>query len=191
MTTLPKLASALAVLFLVACNRPAPQPASQTSTPASPPAKQVQSKAPPADVSISIEKKAVGGLEARFIEASAPPTVKLSKVTPPGSFAASEPERDEPAPTGMKWLAITVEFEPTQGEVATPMSRIRLLDESKRKYRLVSIGGSATTAFIDFRDYDNYRMVQPPKLVVNSPARSRDTLLFAVPSDAKRLSLAF
>ena len=65
------------------------------------------------------------------------------------------------------------------------------MDQSNNTYRLVSFGGSDSDTFTDLREYDKYKMVEPPKLIIRSPTVSKEKMLFAVASKAQGLSLEF
>lgn len=91
----------------------------------------------------------------------------------------------------MKWLVVSVETDTAQGEVTLLLSKIRIVDQSRKTYRLISYGGSDAGWFTDFREYDNYKMVEPPKLIMQSPVAGKQNLLFAVASKAEGLSLEF
>lgn len=89
----------------------------------------------------------------------------------------------------MKWLIVIVQIDAAQREVTIPIGKIRIVDQSKKPYRLVSFGSTAT--FTDFREYDKLRMVEPPRLIMKSPAAGKEYLLFALASKAEGLSLEF
>ena len=93
----------------------------------------------------------------------------------PQGFPTSPQTQDESPPAGMKWLVVIVELDAMQGEVSVPLNKIRIVDQSNRTFRLISLGGSDADTFTDLREMDKYKMVEPPKLIINSPtAASRE-----------------
>ena len=195
MRTLQNLLLLLALVLLAACNRvekeqsrqalsPTPQASTTPETRSSHPNQVV--------VSMGKTSSAVAPLNPRVTEAYSPASVKLERTAsaPPG-FPTAPEAQDESAQPGMKWLVVIVATDATQGEVSIPLSKIRIVDRSKRAYRLISFGGSDVGTFTDFREYDKYKMVEPPKLIMHSPAAGKQNLLFAVASKAEGLSLEF
>lgn len=195
MRILQSLMLLLALALLAACNRVATEQSRQvssptpraTSTPAAPPVH-------PNQVAVSLGKTSPEAmpLNPRIIEAYSLATVKLdrSAAAPVGVTTTSEP-RDESPQSGMKWLVVIVQVDAAQGEVAIPIGKIRIVDQSRKIYRLVSFGSTDSGPFMDFREYDKLKIVEPPKLIMKSPAAGRQYLLFAVGSKAEGLSLEF
>lgn len=195
MKILQSLLLLLALALLAACNhvateqsRPASSPMTQAaSTPLAQPAH-------PNQVAVSLGKTSpeAAPLRPHIIEAYSPAAVKLdrSAAAPVGVTSTSEPQNESPQ-SGLKWLVVIVQVEAAQGEVAIPISKIRVVDQSKKPYRLVSYGGTDTDTFMDFREYDKLKMVEPPRLIMKSPAAGKQYLLFAVGSKADGLSLEF
>jgi hypothetical protein len=131
-------------------------------------------------------------LNPRIFEAYSPETVKLDRTAfAPTASPNSTEAREESPPAGMKWLVVTVDHDAAQGEVSIPMKQIRITDRSNRAYRLISFGGPESKTFDDLREYDKYKMVAPPKLVMQSPVAGKQSLLFAVASKSDGLSLEF
>ena len=195
MRILQSLMVLFALLLLAACNRVANEPSPKASSPA--PLATTATTAQPAhpnQIAVSLGKTSseTAPLKPRVIEAYSVTTVKLDRsgAAPVGVASTAEP-KDESAPSGMKWLVVIVQVDAVQGEVTIPISKIRILDQTKKIYRLVSFGSSDTNAFMDFREYDKLKMVEPPKMIMKSPAAGMEYLLFAVGVKAEGLSLEF
>ena len=195
MRILRSLMLLLALVTFVACKHEQTEQSRQTPSPVPQASATPETKAPhPNQVSVSLGKTSPEGarLNPRIAEAYSPASVTLQRTAaaPAGFPGAPEPQNESPPP-GMKWLIVIVETGSAQGEVSLPMSKIRIVDQSKKAYRLISFGGSDTGTFTDFREYDKYVMVEPPKLIMHDPVATRQNLLFAVASKAEGLSLEF
>ncbi len=183
----------LVSLLLTACSQ-SPQQQSNQSPPSKPQEpEQAQNNVSPSEkVIVSIGKTSpdVARLKPRFVEAFSPPRIKLQKdISSPLSSQSASQTQDELPPEGMKWLIVTIELDPAQGEVSIPINRIHLVDDSKRKYKLISFGGSDSSSFMDFREYEKYKMTEPPKLIIRSSVSSKQTMLFVIASNAAGLRL--
>ena len=186
----------LVLAFFPACKQTARQPAqpaaasptpatSKTETPKSPHANQVP-------VLLGKTSPEAAKLNPRIAEAYSPEKVQLQRAAAaPAGFPDAREAQNESAPPGMKWLIVIVETGAAEGEVSLALSKIRIVDQAKRPYRLVSFGGSDAGLFTDFREYDKYKMVEPPKLIMKSPVAGKQDFLFAVAAKAEGLSLEF
>ena len=148
----------------------------------------------PNQVPVSLGKTSpeAAPLNPRIAEAYSPASVMLVRTagTAPSGFpGAPEPQKESPPP-GMKWLVVIVETGAAQGDVSIPLNKIRLVDQAKKSYRLVSFGAGAGT-YTDFREYDRYKMVEPPKLIMKSPIAGKQDFLFAVAAKSEGLTLEF
>ncbi len=185
----------LLLLLIACCNQSKQETKGPASAPAPQQAKEIQKPAPPPEeFQVTIQRKAAKFeiFHVRVVRASSPFRVKLSSPMSPGSLGSAATGHEEAAPNGMKWMIVIVELETTQGELSIPMNRIRLMDETKTKCRLISIGKDEVTPFTDFREYDKYRQVEPPELVIGAAGKTTKTtvaLLFAVSSGAKSFVL--
>jgi hypothetical protein len=195
MKTLLNLLLLLALLLFAACNRVKKEQPRQASSPVAQESPTPQSKSShPNQVIVSIGKTSpeIARLNPRFIEAYSPASVQLLRTdSMPQGFPTSPQTQDESPPAGMKWLVVIVELDATHGEVSVPLNKIRIVDQSNRTFRLISLGGSDADTFTDLREMDKYKMVEPPKLIINSPTASKQGMLFAVASKAQTLSLEF
>lgn len=185
----------LVLLLFAACNRVEQQQPRQTSSPVPQVSSTPQNKAShPNQVTVSIGRTSpeIARLNPRFVEGYSPESIKLMRSdSMPQDFPTTPQTQDESPPAGMKWLVVIVELDATQGEVTVPLNKIRIVDQSKKAYRLISFGGSDSDTFTDLREYDKYKMVGPPKLIIRSPTKSKQSMLFAVASKAQGLSLEF
>lgn len=167
------------------------QPAS-ASTPESTASQDAEPSPHPNQVTVVLGPTSpeVARLNPRIVEAYSPETVNLTRNTSVAPGIPETPEtKSESAPDGMKWLIVTVELDPTEGELSIAMNNIRMIDGAKRKYRLISSGGSGAHPFTDFREYDKYKMLSPPKLIIRSENVSKQNMLFAVSTRAQELRL--
>jgi hypothetical protein len=196
MRTLRSLVLLFALVPFVACKHEATEQSRQAPSPAPQASVTPETKSPHANqVSVSLGKTSseAAPLNPRIAEAYSLATVRLARTAagPPVGFPGAPEPQDESPPPGMKWLVVIVETGTAQGEVTIPLNKIRLIDQSKKTYRLVSFGGSDAGTFTDFREYDKYKMVEPPKLIMKSPIAGKQNLLFAVAAKAEGLSLEF
>jgi hypothetical protein len=195
MRTFHSLILLLALVTCVACKREATEQSRQTPSPAPRASATPETNSPhPNQVSVSLGKTSseAAPLNPRIAEAYSLATVTLERTAaaPAGFPGAPEPQNESPPP-GMKWLVVIVETGTAQGEVSIPLNKIRIVDQTKKAYRLISFGGSDAGTFTDFREYDKYKMIEPPKLIMKSPVATKQNLLFAVASKAEGLSLEF
>lgn len=132
-------------------------------------------------------------LNPRVVEAYSVETVTLEGMGagPPTGFPGAPESKAEAAPEGLKWVIVLVDVEAPKGEFSIPLNKIRLTDQSKESYRLVSFGGTPADSFADLREYDKYKMVEPPKMVMRSDKPSKQKFLFAVRENAAGLALDF
>lgn len=195
MKTLLNLLLLLALLLFTACNRVKKEQPRQESSPVAQDSPTPQSKSShPNQVIVSIGRTSpeIARLKPRFVEAYSLASVKLLRTdSMPQGFPTTPQTQDELPPAGMKWLVVIVELDATQGEVSVPLNKIRIVDQSNRTYRLISLGGSDSDTFTDLREMDKYKMVEPPKLILKSPIASKQGMLFEVASKAQGLSLEF
>ncbi|MDQ5846003.1 MAG: hypothetical protein M3539_11995 [Acidobacteriota bacterium] len=196
MRTIHCLVLVLGVTFFAACKQTAMQPAQQLSSPAPLATAAPETKSThPNQVAVSMGKisSEAAPLNPRIAEAYSPEKVTLLKTVAAPSFYMDTPPapKVESAPPGMKWLIVIVETGAAQGEVSIPLNKIRLVDPTKKAYRLVSFGAGDAGTYTDFREYDKYKMVEPPKLIMKSPIAGKQDFLFAVAEKAEGLSLEF
>lgn len=180
-------------LVLAGCSRTEKEQPTKASPSPQAQATESPNKAPhPNQMTVSLGRTSsdIARLNPRIFEAYSPESVKLQKNS---SLAPGMPEtpetKSESAPDGMKWLIVTIELDATQGEVSISIMGIQVIDGSQRKYRVISFGGSEGDTFFDFREYDKYKMVSPPKLMIRSPSVSKQNMLFAISSKAAGLRL--
>ncbi len=184
------------LLTLVACKREATEQSRQTPSPSPRTSVTTETKtAHPNQVPVSLGKTSpeAAPLNPHIAEAYLPESVMLVRTatTAPAGFpGAPEPQKESPPP-GMKWLIVIVETGAAQGDVSIPLNKIRLIDQAKKPYRLVSFGAGETGTYTDFREYDKFKMVEPPKLIMKSPIAGRQDFLFAVAAKAEGLTLEF
>lgn len=195
MKALHNLLLLLTLVSFAACNRVEKEQSRQTPSPMPQASMTPQNTSShPNQVSVSLGKTSseVARLNPRVTEAYSPASVRLERTAsaPPGFPTTPETQDESPQP-GMKWLVVVVELDAIQGELSVPLSKIRIVDQSKRTYRLISFGGSDSDTFTDLREMDKYKMVEPPKLIMRSQATSKEKMLFAVASKAEGLSLEF
>ena len=195
MKTLLNLLLLLALLIFATCSRIEREQPRQTPSSTPQESTTSQSNVPhPNQVTVSIGRTSpqIARLNPRFVEGYSPASIKLERTdSMPRGFPTTPQTQDESPQAGMKWLVVIVELDATKGEVSVPLSKIRIVDQSNNTYRLVSFGGSDSDTFTDLREYDKYKMVEPPKLIIRSPTVSKEKMLFAVASKAQGLSLEF
>jgi hypothetical protein len=195
MRTVHSLILLLALVPFAACRREATEQSRQTPSPAPQASAMPGTKSPHANqVSVSLGKTSpeAGRLNPRITEAYSPEKVTLERTAAaPAGFPGAEPPREESPQPGMKWLIVIVELDAIEGEFSLSLNKIHIVDQVKKAYRLVSFGGSEAGTFTDLREYDKYKMVEPPKMIMRSAAASKQSFLFAVASKAEGLSFEF
>lgn len=187
----------LGLAALTACKQQTNEPARPSSTPTT------QASATPAtassphpnQVTVSLGKTSAEAakLNPRIAEAYSPGKVTLERnaMGPPSGFpGAAEPKEEAPA-AGMRWVIVLVDLDAPKGEFSLPLNKIRILDQAGKAYRLVSFGGSEADRFMDLREYDRYKMVEPPKMMMKSDKPTKQNFLFAVPVKAEGLQFEF
>lgn len=132
-------------------------------------------------------------LNPRVAEAYSPASVTLegTAIESPTSFPRAPEPKSKVPPPGMKWVIVTLDMDAIQGEFSIPLSKIRIVDKSKRAYRLVSFGGTQVDSFMDVREYDKYKMVEPPMMTMRLPTATKQNFLFAVAVKAEGLTFEF
>jgi hypothetical protein len=184
-----------ALISFAACKQ-----STQSTRPSSPPTPEpstaTETSSPhPNQVTVALGKTSADAarLNPRIAEAYSPATVRLEQTAggPPAGFAgAAEPKEESPAP-GMKWVIVIIDLNAPQGEFSLPLNQIRMLDQGNKVYRLVSFGGTTGDGFADLREYDKYKMVSPPKMIMRSDKSTKQNFLFAVAANAEGLKFEF
>jgi hypothetical protein len=196
MKTVASLILSAALLAATACKQSSTEQARHEPTPAPRTTVSPQSadSPHPNQVAVSLGKTSTEAapLNPRIAEAYSPASVTLERTAAaPSGFPGAPAPQNESPPPGMKWVIVIVETGAAQGEVSIPLSKIRIVDQTGKAYRLVSFGGSAAGTFMDLREYDKYKMVEPPKLIMKSPIAGKQNFLFAVAVKAGGLQLEF
>lgn len=187
----------LALVALTACKQPTTEPARPSPTPTTQTSTTPATTASPHpnQVTVSLGKISAeaGKLNPRIAEAYSPGKVTLERnaMGPPAGFPGAAEPADEAPAAGMKWVIVLVDLDATQGEFSMALNKIRLVDQSGKPYRLVSFGGSEAGKFADLREYDRYKMVEPPKMMMRSDKPTKQNFLFAVPAKAEGLQFEF
>lgn len=184
-----------ALVPFVGCKREATEQSRQTPSPPPSASAAPQKDMPhPNQLTVTMGKTSPESakLNPRVAEAYSPDKVTLERTAaaPSGFPGAPEPKEEVP-PAGTKWVIVIVDLDAIQGEFSIALNKIRLLDKTQRPYRLVSFGGTQNDTFTDLREYDKYKMVEPPKMIMKSRAASKQTFLFAVAAKAEGLILEF
>ncbi len=182
-------------VFVTSCGRAVSEQPRPNASPAVPAPTTVQREASHSNqVTVTLAKISpeTARLNPRIAEAYSPDTVKRERTaSAPNGFPGSTGAREESPQPGMSWLVVIVDHDAVQGEVSIPISQIRIIDRANRSYRLISFGAIESDTFEDLREYDKYKMVAPPKLVMQSPAVGKQSLLFAVAKKSAGLVLEF
>lgn len=184
-----------ALVAFAGCNRQPTGQVRDNSSPTPQSSTTPETKVPhPSQVAVTLGQTSAEAapLNPHIAEAYSPDRVTLERTAaaPSGFPGAPEPKEEAP-PAGMKWVIVIVDLDAIQGEFSIALNKIRLVDKSQRPYRLVSFGGTQNDTFTDLREYDKYKMVEPPKMIMKSRTASKQSFLFAVGAKAEGLSLEF